>query len=535
MSDATPRLGLPWLMPAQAQKHVTVNETLSRLDALVQARALSASVTAQPSGPQDGDCYILPDGAGGEAWDAFAPGALAWFQDGVWEAVAPRAGLVAFVEDDGALKVHDGTAWRDAGALIAILSNLQRLGVGTEPDDVNRFAAKLNTALWTALTEGEGGTGDLRYTLNKEGPEHVLSLLFQSGWSGRAELGLTGTDDVSLRVSPDGSEWFEALRVERATGAAHMGALSLEALNGGQLAGLRNQVINGRFDVWQRGPSAYPDMWRQLSSGGGSVSASREDHPSGQSDVPGGGAHFLRWSVAGSPSSAPAIATRIEDARTLSGGQAALSFYVRSDAERTLQVRLIQNFGSGGSPGVHLADQVVACDGDWRRVVLVFSLPSVAGKTIGPGSFLEVRVTGAAEALSCDFDLIQLEAGPLASLFEHRPIALERQLCLRYFERLEALHAYGCFALGYSVNASQSRTLLTHHPKRATPSYSASGGFEFLPSLLGDIDSLSFSRPATGRVELVAHVTGGSASSGLCAMLRAANDETVHIDISAEL
>ena len=48
MSDATPRLGLPWLMPAQAQKHVTVNESLGRLDALVQAAAQSRTEAAQP-------------------------------------------------------------------------------------------------------------------------------------------------------------------------------------------------------------------------------------------------------------------------------------------------------------------------------------------------------------------------------------------------------------------------------------------------------------------------------------------------------
>lgn len=218
MSDATPRLSLPWLMPAQAQKHVTVNESLGRLDALVHARALSASETAQPANPAPGDAYILPADAQGEDWAHFEPGALVWFQDGAWQGAAPRAGLIVYVADASALTVHDGTQWRDTGALITALSNLERLGVGTGADDINRFAAKLNTALWTALTTGEGGSGDLRYTLNKEGPDHVLSLLLQSGWSGRAELGLIGNDDVALRVSPDGAQWIDALTVNRETG-----------------------------------------------------------------------------------------------------------------------------------------------------------------------------------------------------------------------------------------------------------------------------------------------------------------------------
>lgn len=537
MSDVTPSLSLPWLMPAQAQKHVTVNESLGRLDGLVQARALSASLSAQPANPAPGDSYILPDDRAGEDWALFEPGSLVWFQDGAWHGAPPRAGLVAFAADAGALMVHDGAAWRTLDALMRSLSNLDQLGVGTAPDAVNRFAAKLNTALWTALTQGEGGTGDLRYTLNKEAAGNVLSLLLQSGWSGRAELGLIGDDDVALRVSPDGASWIDALRVERATGAAHMPALTTLALNGGPLAGLRNHVINGRFDVWQRGPDAAPDMWRLLSDGGGAASASRQLHPAGQTQVQGGGAAFLRWTVTGEPANAPELVTRIEDVRTLSGAPAALSFHVRSDAARTLSVRLVQVFGAGGSEAVHLGDQTVAAGTDWTRAAVVFDIPSLAGKTISDGSYLEVRFSGeAGPALQIfDLDLVQLEAGPWASVFEHRPEALEHQMCLRYFERIATHGFFGVFVTGYIVNTTQVRAILTHHPKRATPSYGASGLFQFVSSTFGTISSLAFSRPSSGRIELIAHVTGATAAMGVSSVLRAAGDLTAHIDISAEL
>lgn len=537
MSDATPMLGLPWLMPAQAQKHVTVNEALGRLDALVQAHALSASLAVQPANPAPGDSYILTEDREGEDWTVFAAGSLVWFQDGAWHGAAPRAGLMAFVADIGALMIFDGSAWRELDALIRALANLDSLGVGTAPDAVNRFAAKLNTALWTALTAGEGGTGDLRYTLNKEAAGNVLSLLLQSGWSGRAELGLIGDDDLTLRVSPDGADWIEALRVERATGAAHMPALTTLSLNGGPLAGLRNHVINGRFDVWQRGLAAVPDMWRLLSTGGGTASAARQLHPAGQSDVPGGGAGFLRWTVTGAPASAPILVTRIEDVRTLAGRQVALSFHVRSDAARSLKVRLVQVFGAGGSAAVHLGDQTVESATGWARAIVVFDIPELTGKVIGEGSYLEVRFSGVAGPASqhFDLDLVQLEAGAAASVFEHRPEALERQLCLRYFERIEALHAFGCFALGYSVNTTHSRALLTHQPKRATPSFSSSGMFQFLPTTLGNVTALSFSRPVSGRVEIAATVTEGSVTAGICGVLRAADDAAACIDISSEL
>jgi hypothetical protein len=71
-----------------------------------------------------------------------------------------------------------------------------------------------------------GGSGDLRYTLNKEGAANVLSLLFQSAYGGRAELGLIGDDEVLLKVSGDGSAWAEALRV-KPDGAVGLGAATV--------------------------------------------------------------------------------------------------------------------------------------------------------------------------------------------------------------------------------------------------------------------------------------------------------------------
>ena len=218
MSDATPRLGLPWLMPAQAQKHVTVNESLGRLDALIQCAVQSRTATGQPAAPGAGEAWILPAGATGADWDGFAEHDIAYHQDGAWRRIAARSGLVAYIIDEGALVMFDGTRWAPIGEAITALSDLDRLGVGTAADAANPFAAKLNAALWTALYTAEGGTGDLRYTLNKEGPLDVLSLLFQSAWSGRAELGLTGDDDFTLSVSADGASFVPALRVDRQTG-----------------------------------------------------------------------------------------------------------------------------------------------------------------------------------------------------------------------------------------------------------------------------------------------------------------------------
>lgn len=211
MSQTSPRLDLPYIMPAQAQKHVTVNEAIRRLDALVQISVRSRTAEDPPGSPGEGEAWIVP----GDPWDGFAPGEIAAFQDGAWARLAPKPGWLAWCEDEQSLLVHDGEGWRNALSL----DDLDRLGVGTGADEANPFAAKLNSALWTARETGEGGTGDLRYVMNKQGAADTVSLILQSGWQGRAEMGLAGEDDFSIKVSADGQDWTEALRIDRQTGA----------------------------------------------------------------------------------------------------------------------------------------------------------------------------------------------------------------------------------------------------------------------------------------------------------------------------
>jgi hypothetical protein len=111
-TDATTSLQLPFLMPAQAQKHVTVNAALLRLDALVQTAALSATTAAQPASPTDGDLYLLPAAKTGAAWGAMTSGALAYWRDGVWEQLTPRDGWLLYVVDADTHLVRVGGAWR---------------------------------------------------------------------------------------------------------------------------------------------------------------------------------------------------------------------------------------------------------------------------------------------------------------------------------------------------------------------------------------------------------------------------------------
>ena len=59
MSETTSRLALPYIMAAQAQKHVTHNEALRLLDGLIQMSVINSTSTNPPSTPSEGDAYIV--------------------------------------------------------------------------------------------------------------------------------------------------------------------------------------------------------------------------------------------------------------------------------------------------------------------------------------------------------------------------------------------------------------------------------------------------------------------------------------------
>ncbi len=214
MSDNTTHLLLPYILAAQAQKHVTHNEALRVLDGLVQLSVKGRDLTAPPGSPADGDRYIVASGATGDwaGWDLN----VALWTDGAWLHLPPRTGWRAWVENEGLLLVYDGAGW--IGTTPATLQSLALLGLGTTADASNPFSVKLNAALWTAKTVAEGGTGDLFYTMNKEAAGDDLGLTLQTGFSTRALLGLFGSDRFRLAVSADGSTFFDGLIVDNATG-----------------------------------------------------------------------------------------------------------------------------------------------------------------------------------------------------------------------------------------------------------------------------------------------------------------------------
>ncbi len=362
MSDITTHLLLPYILASQAQKHVTHNEALRLLDAMVQLSVLDRNRTTPPASPTDGDRHIVASGASGlwSAWDLN----VAFWVDGVWMRLVPRPGWLAWIAAEQAFVVWNGSAWdlvgepvdvsdavfslvNDADPTRKALFSLSGISTGTTrtftlPNTSSELAilagtqtftgnktfsgtltvsgtitvsaasASIGTATTTATygmgtggtttgvtktlnlgtggaagsttvvnigpaAAGAGGTtvvntptvtfanavtqvgmpqanltayllglggatadsynrvsvntpallfnnagAGIEATVNKAAPANDAAFAFKTGFSARALIGLLGNDDFSFKVSPDGSAFFEALKIDRSNGQVEL-------------------------------------------------------------------------------------------------------------------------------------------------------------------------------------------------------------------------------------------------------------------------------------------------------------------------
>lgn len=217
MTDQTPNLVLPYIAAAQSQKHVTHNEAIRMLDAIVQVGVSSRTLTEPPAAPTDGDRYIVPTGATG-AWAGAAATIAAW-QDGAWAFYMPRTGWLAWVSSEAKLYVFTGSVWTPQASGSSSVNPVDLVGVNATADATNKLAVSSPAT----LLNHDGAGHQLK--INKAASAQTASLLFQNGFSGRAEFGLTGDDNFHVKVSPDGAAWTEAIVVDRTSGLTAVKAL----------------------------------------------------------------------------------------------------------------------------------------------------------------------------------------------------------------------------------------------------------------------------------------------------------------------
>jgi len=227
---------------------------------------------------------------------------------------------------------------------------------------------------------------------------------------------------------------------------------------GSTLLGRRNAIINGNFDVWQRGTSQTADgylsvdRWR-LTINATTQSVTQQAFTLGQTDVPYNPKYYLRDVVttASTAGSYAILQQNIEGVESFAGETVTLSFYAKADASKNIAVEFVQSFGSGGSPSTvvtGISVTTVALTTSWAKYTVTADIPSITGKTLGTdgNDYLRVQIWLEAgsdfnartnslgnQSGTFEFAQVQLEAGSVATPFERRSVGEELALCQRYY------------------------------------------------------------------------------------------------------
>jgi len=234
----TPNLSIPLLVSNQSGKEITHNEALVIVDAILNRGVENKATNTPPGSPSAGDAYIVGSSPTGDF--ATHAGELAFYNNG-WRFISPNEGLTIWVKDEDLLYTYDGSSWVKTGSSESIddlsdvvitsvaqydllihngtnfinsttVDNLTRVGINTTADSTNKLSVKSDAILF------DNATDDSQIKVNKNSSTDTASHLFQTNYSGRAEFGLVGDDNFTLKVSPEGSTWNEAIIVDKSTG-----------------------------------------------------------------------------------------------------------------------------------------------------------------------------------------------------------------------------------------------------------------------------------------------------------------------------
>jgi len=379
----------------------------------------------------------------------------------------------------------------------------------------------------TTLSGTDGFSTTLTYTVGAE-QVFVNGVLLERGvdyaaTTGTSITGLTAlvAGDVATIVSHSSFSFANAIPVSTvtakgdliaATGASTVTNLAVGADGstlvanssastgvswaGNYVAG-KNKIINGAFDVWQRGTSF-------TNPAAGSYTADRfvisyDNAPSSASvtqvafdyasspasdKLPISGynsTYFLRSTITTVGSTTVTeIQQRIENVRTFAGQTVTLSFWAKADSARSSIVYLFQN--SAGTGSAYSSTPTLNVTTSWQRYSFTFTLGSVSGFTIGANSSLYAVIRQACASGSVlDIWGMQLEAGSVATSFQTATGTLqgELQACQRYAYRMPQSGN----AIGILFQAQSTTTAIAFpaHPvtMRTSPSVTFGGTWTY--------------------------------------------------------
>ena len=323
----------------------------------------------------------------------------------------------------------------------------------------------------------------------------------------------------------------------------------------------KNKIINGDFNVWQRGTSFTPsvgvttytaDRFFVVLPSGSTVS--RQTFTPGTAPVAGYEGQFYMNTVITANAQNYESGQRIENARTFAGQTVTFSFWARSTVgAQTMNILLQQNFGTGGSPSASVDGTLIASStgnaqytptATWTRHWFTYSLPSVSGKTFGTNndSYLLARpfqYTATTTNTSLDIWGVQVEAGSVATAFQTATgtIAGELAACQRYYFRTQETSTSSGFltTYGQATSSIEMRAILVPPVSlRVNPTSIEYGNLRaYDGSGFITITSLVLGGTSKNNVDIVAQAASGFTTYRPTVI--AVNGATQYIGLSAEL
>ena len=293
-------------------------------------------------------------------------------------------------------------------------------------------------------------------------------------------------------------------------------------------SGRKNLIINGGFDVAQRGTSftgtqIYTlDRW-YMDESGSTTTLTQETHTLGQTDVPDNPKYYLKMNTTTGANNCR-IEQNIEGVHHAAGQSATLSFWAKgvNPAGGNYNINMNQLFGTGGSPSTETSVSLgtFTVTSSWVKKSFTVTLASISGKTLGTTlgtdhiklQILQPDGDGGSAAWNLNISNIQFELGSVATDFEHRSYGEELQLCQRYCQIVggEANHSLCTFAVW---SGSDNYGVLNFSTiMRAAPSstFSSQTGYTLLASqVTAASTSIVVQTPTTRSCEILIRRSGG--------------------------
>lgn len=286
----------------------------------------------------------------------------------------------------------------------------------------------------------------------------------------------------------------DALIINNGLGSGTEGSISnlkVTELNGGPLAGFRNRIINGGFDVWQRGTSVTPSLGSLTSYVSDRWASYQTGVVLAVSSSTGYGVNPYAASFTGAGGNTEVTLFQcIEAANTYSfeGASAiTLSCAIYSTVAKAIALTIDSaNVANVFSATTTQSSSVFNHPGTgWATTSLTWTSP---GSNCQRG--LRTRISfGACTTGTFKLTSVQLETGTVATPFEARPIGIEEMLCKRYYEKLS-----------FAVTAAARQYIDTYPyavPKRSSPTIILLTGTTYGFVLGAGVDPVSAARCTT--------------------------------------